>query len=96
MGVCVYVCVCMSGEIIAEDVEDFEYTPKPEFDGPFEVGIIGHQHHAKHRERVFQCQWLRNVVFLVPCMYITGGRAMSFAFELRSIVSTATKYPLRL
>ena len=24
-------------EIIAEDVEDFEYTPKPEFEGPFEV-----------------------------------------------------------
>ena len=24
-------------EIIAADVEDFEYTPKPEFEGPFEV-----------------------------------------------------------
>lgn len=24
-------------EIVAEDVEDFEYTPKPEFEGSFEV-----------------------------------------------------------
>ena len=24
-------------EIISEDVEDFEYTPKPEFEGPFIV-----------------------------------------------------------
>ena len=22
-------------EIVSEDVEDFEYTPKPEYDGPF-------------------------------------------------------------
>lgn len=24
-------------EVVGRDIESFEYTPKPEFDGPFEV-----------------------------------------------------------
>ena len=39
---CVCVC-CVQGylitnrEVVSEDVEDFEYTPKPEYEGPFRV-----------------------------------------------------------
>ena len=43
-GMCVHCwSVCVQGyllinrEIVSEDVEDFEYTPKPEYKGPFKV-----------------------------------------------------------
>jgi len=41
-----YLCVCVfirkgylitNREIVSEDIEDFEFTPKPEYDGPFTV-----------------------------------------------------------
>ena len=50
--VCVCVCVCQfnltcvsflkgflitNREIVSEDIEDFEFTPKPEYEGPFTI-----------------------------------------------------------
>lgn len=39
-----YICVLFSQgflitnrEIVSEDIEDFEFTPKPEYEGPFTV-----------------------------------------------------------
>lgn len=39
-----YICILFSQgflitnrEIVSEDIEDFEFTPKPEYEGPFTV-----------------------------------------------------------
>ncbi len=37
MCVCVCVCVCVPTQVVGGDISDFEFTPKPEYEGPFIV-----------------------------------------------------------
>lgn len=42
-GGCAQGYLIINREIVSEDVEDFEYTPKPEYEGPFIVWNVDNE-----------------------------------------------------
>ena len=51
-------------EVVSQDISDFEYTPKPEFEGPFKVFNCSN-------ERALLRQWFDHMQALQPAVYVT-------------------------
>ena len=51
-------------EVVGEDIRDFEYTPKPEFEGPFIV-------FNEPDERSLLLAWLNHMRRVKPGVYVT-------------------------
>jgi len=61
-------------EVVGGDVEAFEYTPKPEFEGPFEV-------HSCADERALLRRWFDHMREVKPAIYVTyNGDFFDFPF----------------
>ncbi|GBG71096.1 hypothetical protein CBR_g8395 [Chara braunii] len=74
-------------EVVGEDIEDLEYTPKPEFPGPFKVFNVAN-------ERAVLRKWFDHMRELKPGVYVTyNGDFFDWPFiETRAKVHGMTMY----
>lgn len=69
-------------EVVSEDIQDFEYTPKPEFDGPF------HVFNCANEEATLRC-WFDHMRETKPGVYVTYNGDF---FDWPFIETRAAKY----
>lgn len=77
-------------EIVSEDVEDFEYTPRPEFEGPF---IIFNEANEKDLIRRFFDHILEvcRMISLFPS--VVSHTCLIYSCSNQSFSTTAVTFP---
>ena len=81
-------------EIVSEDIEDFDYTPKPEFQGPFTCI-------NEPNEKALLQRWFEHIREVRPHVYVSyNGDRFDWPFiEARCLVHGADLYvifPLKI
>lgn len=73
-------------EIISEDVEDFEYTPKPEFEGFFTI-------FNEPNEEALINRFFQHIIDIKPHIFVTYNGDF---FDWPFVETRATKYGLNM